>query len=30
VQAHTLPQGLDVVRPTHDIDVIVHVETTLG
>jgi len=30
VQAHTLHQGLDVVRPTQDIDVIVHVETPLG
>jgi hypothetical protein len=30
VQGHTLYQGLDVVRPTQDIDVIVHVETRLG
>ena len=30
VQAHPVRQYLDAVRPTQDIDVLVHVETSIG
>jgi hypothetical protein len=30
VQLHTIYQGLDVIRPTADVDLLVHVETPLG
>ncbi|MGF0115322.1 hypothetical protein ACQFYA_03210 [Promicromonospora sp. Marseille-Q5078] len=29
-QLHTVHRGLDVVRPTNDVDVVLHVETTRG
>ena len=29
-QIHTIHRGLDVVRPTNDVDVVLHVETTRG
>jgi hypothetical protein len=29
-QLHTIHHGLDVVRPTNDVDIVLHVETTRG
>ncbi len=29
-QLHTIHRGLDVVRPTNDVDIVLHVETTRG
>jgi hypothetical protein len=29
-QLHCIHKGLDVVRPTNDVDIVLHVETTRG